>query len=258
MRWIEGGVTAAQGFRAAGVSAGIKRSRKPDVALIAAARPVTAAGVFTVNTVKAAPVLISMERLRRGKSMAVLMNSGCANCMTGEPGYRDALALGRSVAHELGIAEQDVLLASTGLIGRRLPVARIARVIPALAMGLSRAQHGAAAQAILTTDRLPKEAAVAAKVAGRTVRVGGMAKGAGMIQPWMATMLCTITTDAAIAPSLLKRLLQHAAMRTFNRITVDGDMSTNDCVFMLASGDSGAAVRPGTPAAVQPRGDGAS
>ncbi len=251
MKWIEGGVTAARGFLAAGLSAGVKRSRKPDLALIVAEHRATAAGVFTRNRVQAAPVLISQERVRGGAATAVLINSGCANCMTGETGYRDALALGARVAKVLKIDERHVLLASTGLIGRRLPVPRIHRVIPELARRLSRARHRAAAEAILTTDRVPKEAAAEGTIGGMRCRVGGMAKGAGMIQPSMATMLGVITTDVRMAPGLLRRMLQEATAATFNRITVDGDMSTNDTVFALASGASGVTIRPGTRAARQ-------
>ena len=249
MRWISGGVTAAHGFRAAGLSAGIKRSRKPDLALVAAEARASAAAVFTKNQVQAAPVLLSAARIRSGYAQAVLINSGCANCMTGEEGLRDARGLSRVAAESLGISEQDVLVASTGLIGTRLPSARVRRAIPTLVSQLHRARHGDAAAAILTTDLHIKEAAVELPIGGRHVRLGGMAKGAGMIAPSMATMLCVVTTDAVIAPALLNRLLREAAGRTFNRISIDGDMSTNDTLFALASGRSGIAIRPGGSAA---------
>jgi glutamate N-acetyltransferase/amino-acid N-acetyltransferase len=194
-------------------------------------------------------VLISKDRLRSGFARAVLINSGCANCLTGPSGLQDALTLSRALAGELGVAERDVLIASTGVIGRRLPVPVIQRVIPSLVGQLSRAHHAAAAQAMLTTDRRIKEAAVEATINGLTCRVGGMAKGAGMIAPSMATMLSVITTDAALAPALLRTLLQEATEQTFNRISVDGDMSTNDAVFALASGRSGLTVAPRTPSA---------
>jgi len=251
MRWISGGVTAAGGFKASGVSAGIKRSRKPDLALVVADDLVPAAAVFTKNRVQAAPVLISKARLRAGRAQAVLINSGCANCMTGAAGMRDALVLSRAVAHQLGLRERDVLVASTGMIGRRLPVPRIARAIPTLVSHLSRSHHTAAAQAMLTTDLRAKEAAVEMVMRGRVCRIGGMAKGAGMIAPSMATMLCVMTTDVVIAPALLRTLLREATERTFNLISIDGDMSTNDTVFALASGHSGVTVRAGTPAAAQ-------
>ena len=245
MKWIAGGVTAAAGFRASGVSAGIKRSRKPDLALVVSDGPSAAAAVFTTNAVKAAPVLISQQRVRRGAAQAILINSGCANCLTGQPGHQDALALGRAVAQALRLAEPDVLLASTGMIGRRLPVPKIQRAIPALVRQLHRANHVRAAEAILTTDLKRKEAAVEFAIGGRAIRLGGMVKGSGMIAPSMATMLCVITTDAAIDPALLRTCLRRGVARTFNRASVDGDMSTNDTVFALASGRSGAAVRSG-------------
>ena len=247
MKWITGGVTAARGFRASGVAAGIKPSRRPDLALVVSEAPAAAAGVVTANRVKAAPAHISLRRLKRGVARAVLLNSGCANCLTGAAGVRDAGQLGHTVAQALGVSDADVLLASTGLIGRRLPVERVARAIPRLIASLSRANHREAAWAILTTDRHPKEAAVQASHGGRTFRVGGMAKGAGMIAPSMATLLGVITTDVAAPPQLLRRLLRQAVDETFNRISVDGDMSTNDTVFLLANGRSGLQLRPGTP-----------
>jgi glutamate N-acetyltransferase/amino-acid N-acetyltransferase len=249
MRWISGGVTAARGFTAAGLAAGIKRSRKPDLALVAGDGPVSAAAVFTANRVQAAPVALSRARLRSGRARAVLISSGCANCMTGRPGFQDAVALTRRTAVELGASERDVLMASTGLIGTRLPVAKIRRIIPTLVSQLHRARHADAAAAMLTTDLHVKEAAGEAVIAGRLVRIGGMAKGAGMIAPSMATMLCVLTTDAAVAPGLLRRLLRDAASRTFNCVSIDGDMSTNDTVFALASGRSGVTVTPGPSAA---------
>ena len=247
--WISGGVTAARGFRASGVHAGVKRSRKPDLALVVCELPATAAAVFTRNRVQAAPVLISKGRVRRGMARAVLINSGCANCLTGAQGFQDALRLGRAVAKRLHLAEVEVLLASTGLIGSRLPVSRMERAIPLLVNQLSRAHHEDAAQAILTTDLHVKEAAVQAVIGGRLCRLGGMAKGSGMIAPSMATMLCVLTSDVGIAPGLLRNLVQGAAERTFHRMSVDGDMSTNDTVFALASGRSGVTIRPGTSSA---------
>jgi glutamate N-acetyltransferase/amino-acid N-acetyltransferase len=246
MTWIEGGVTAAAGFVASGAHAGIKRRRKPDLALVAAERTATAAGVLTRNRIQAAPVHLSRARLAAGTAQAVLINSGCANCLTGRAGRADAASLSRAVAQALGMPERQILVASTGLIGTRLPVARVRRAIPRLVAHLSRQGHAEAARAILTTDCGPKEAAVEAVIAGRRVRLGGMAKGAGMIAPSMATMLCVLTTDAAVAPPLLRRLLRQATEETFNRISVDGDMSTNDTVFALASGASGVTVRPGS------------
>jgi len=247
MRWIVGGVTAARGFAACGISAGIKRGRKPDLALVVSTAPATAAAVFTRNRVQAAPVLLSSSRVRRGSARAVLINSGCANCLTGRAGLEDARRITGRVAQQLGIPADEVLVASTGLIGRRLPVPRVLGAIPRLVAHVSRANHAAAAQAILTTDLRIKEAAVQAPIGGRLCRLGGMAKGAGMLAPSLATMLCVITTDAQIAPGLLRALLREAVGGTFNRVSIDGDMSTNDTVFALASGRSGAVIRRGRP-----------
>ena len=204
-----------------------------------------AAAVFTRNQVQAVPVVISRQRIRHGQARAVLINSGCANCLTGTPGRSDALAISRAVEQALSVRSSEVLLASTGIIGQRVPVAQIVRAIPGLVEHVDRAHHTAAAEAILTTDLQVKEVALQAQVDGRTFSVGGMAKGAGMIAPSMATMLCVVTTDAAVPAGLLRTLLVEAAAVSFNRITIDGDMSTNDSVFLLANGQSGAAIRPG-------------
>ena len=245
MKWMGGGVTAARGFRAAGFTAGIKPSRRPDLALVLADRPVTAVGVFTRNRIQAAPVQLSRQRLRTGTARAVFINSGCANCLTGVAGLRDARTLSRSVARALGLPDRAVLVASTGIIGTRIPVAKVQRAIPTLVKRLSRRDHRAAATGILTTDRVPKEAAVSSRIGGRIVHVGGMAKGAGMIAPSMATMLCVLTTDAAASPAVLRGILRQAVAASFNQISVDDDMSTNDTVFALASGHSGVRIRPG-------------
>lgn len=246
MKWVSGGVTAAKGFKAAGLNSGIKKSRKPDLSLVLSAKPSSAAGVFTKNTVQAAPVLISKKRLKKGKASGVLINSGCANCLTGPAGMRDALLLGELVSDAAGMPDSRLLIGSTGIIGRRIPVNKVKRSIGRLIGRLSDSNHEAAAQAILTTDLRAKEAAVEAVINGRLVRVGGMAKGAGMIAPSMATMLCVLTTDASVSPGLLRKVLQQAVGRSFNRISVDGDMSTNDSVFFLANGASKTAIRPGT------------
>lgn len=251
MRWISGGVTAASGFVASGVSAGLKRTRKPDISLVVSKRLAVSAGTLTTNRIKAAPVLISRQRLKAGRAKAVLLNSGCANCLTGAQGMRDALALGRSAAKALGVPERHVLVASTGMIGRRLPLRRMLRVMPDLVNSLSRAGHRKAASGILTTDARAKEVAMKTSINGRRVYLGGMAKGAGMIAPSMATMLCVLTTDIDAEPSLLRRLLLEAVEATFNRISVDADMSTNDSVFILANGASGVRIRPNTQAVKQ-------
>lgn len=243
MRFIQGGVTAAKGFSASSATAGIKPSRKPDLALVKADGSVTAVAIFTDNRVQAAPVVLSRRKLIRPYTQAVFINSGCANCLTGEPGLRDAKRLNRDVAKALGIPERDVLLMSTGLIGTRIPVRKVQRVIPQLVRRLGRDQHTAAARGMLTTDRVSKEAAVEAIIDGVRVRLGGMAKGAGMIAPSMATMLCVITTDAKIAPGPFQAALRRATQASFNCISIDGDKSTNDTVFALASGRSGVTIR---------------
>ena len=251
MKWIPGGVTAAQGFRATGISAGIKRGHKLDLALVVSDLPASVAAVLTRNRVCAAPLEITRRRVQAGIAQAILLNSGCANCLTGAAGVRDALQAGRQMAKAIGCNERDILLASTGMIGTRLPMGKLTRAIPTLVRRLSRFGHRQAAQAILTTDTRAKEVAVADRLDGRVCYLGGMAKGAGMIAPSMATMLCVITTDVTIAPSLLHRLLRETAERTFNRISVDGDMSTNDTVCVLANGRSGVSIRPGSPSVSQ-------
>ncbi|MDP3702777.1 MAG: bifunctional glutamate N-acetyltransferase/amino-acid acetyltransferase ArgJ [Candidatus Omnitrophota bacterium] len=246
MKWVGGGVTAARGFLASGISAGIKPSRRPDLALVVSQGPASCAGVVTANRVKAAPVQMCLPRLARGYARAVVINSGCANCLTGNAGLNDARRVGHAVAKALKVADRDLLLASTGLIGTRLPVERIQRAIPRLVSSMRRSNHREAAWAILTTDRRPKEAAVKVSVGGRTFHVGGMAKGAGMIAPSMATMLGVITTDVAAPPRLLRGVLREAVEGTFNRISIDGDMSTNDTVLLLANGRSGVRLRAGS------------
>lgn len=237
-RWRPGGVTAARGFVAAGTWSGIKRNRRPDLALIVSRTPAVAAGVFTINRVKAAPVLLTQRHIRSGTARAVLVNSGCANCLTGAAGMRDAVALTGEMAQLLDMRLSDMLVASTGVIGRRLPVRRIRRALPRLARQISVRGHRDAAWAILTTDTHPKEVAVEWREGATTVRLGGMAKGAGMIEPHMATMLAFFTTDAAISRPLLQRALREATQASFNRITVDGDASTNDTVLILANGQA--------------------
>jgi len=253
-RVIPGGVTAAKGFLASAVNAGIKRLKKPDVSLVASEGPATAAGVFTTNQVKAPPILISEARLRGGAAQAILLNSGCANCMTGDAGMRDAVRLGHAVAGLLRLPDDRVLMASTGLIGSRLPMRKMLRKMPELVASLRPEHHTAAALGILTTDLRPKEFAMERVIAGRTIRVGGMAKGAGMIAPSMATMLAVVTTDARVAAPVLRRLLREITENTFNRMTVDGDMSTNDCVLLLANGRSGVSAHPGSRALRELRG----
>lgn len=234
---VDGGVTAAQGFRAAGLHCGIKSSR-PDLALVASDTLASAAGVFTTNVVKAAPVLVSMEAIQSGAAQAVVINSGNANACTGAQGIADAREMAALTAQALGIAPEFVLVASTGVIGVPLPMAALRAGIPQLPARLSR-DGASAADAILTTDAFAKTAAVRVSVKGTPVTIGGMAKGAGMIHPQMATTLCVITTDAAVPAALLRRALRQAADETFNCISVDGDTSTNDTIFLLANGRAG-------------------
>ena len=240
-RVIKGGVTSAKGFRAAGVPAEIKYKGRNDVALIVADEPCAAAAVFTTNKVAAAPVLYDREVVKNGRIQAILANSGCANACTGEDGLKDAKLSALVTAGELGIDPKLVLVASTGVIGRRLPMERLLAGMKAAKAALGRtAEHGLAAEkAVMTTDTKPKQAAVVCTIGGRKVTIGGMSKGSGMIEPNMATMLGFVTTDAAVSPRLLKRALQLAIGKSFNRLVVDGDESTNDSVFLLASGKAG-------------------
>ena len=234
----------AAGFRAAGVSAAIKYKGRKDVALIVADEPCAAAAVFTTNQVAAAPVVYDREIVKGGRVQAILANSGCANACTGAEGMRDAKVSALATAGELGIDPAHVLVASTGVIGRRLPLDRLLAGMRKAKQALGRtAAHGLAAErAVMTTDTRPKQACVRTTVGGRRVTVGGMCKGSGMIEPNMATMLGFITTDAAITPAMLRRALRQAIAVSFNHVVVDGDESTNDSVFLLASGAAGNAT----------------
>ena len=241
---IKGGVCSAKGFRAAGVAAEIKYKGRNDVALIVADEPCAAAAVFTTNKVAAAPVLYDREIVKGGKVQAILANSGCANACTGEQGMKDAKLSALVTAGELGVDPKHVLVASTGVIGRPLPMDRLMAGMKLAAKSLGRtAEHGLAAEkAVMTTDTKPKQACATVMIGGKKVTVGGMSKGSGMIEPNMATMLGFITTDAAVSSAMLKRALYLAINKSFNRLVVDGDESTNDSVFLLASGKAGNAV----------------
>ena len=241
VRFIRGGVCSAKGFRAAGVAAEIKYRGRNDVALLVADAPCAAAAVFTTNRVAAAPVLYDREVVKGGKVQAILANSGCANACTGEQGLKDAKLSALVTAGELGIDPQHILVASTGVIGRPLPMDRLLAGVKRAKAALGRtAAHGLAAEkAVMTTDTRPKEACVTTVVGGKKVTVGGMAKGSGMIEPNMATMLGFVTTDAAVSPAMLRRALKLAIAKSFNSLVVDGDESTNDSVFLLASGAAG-------------------
>ena len=245
---IQGGVTAPSGFRASGLHCGIKASGKPDLSLIVSNTPASAAGVFTVNLAKAAPVYLCQDHLKssRGSAIAIVTNSGCANACTGPQGTADAKEMAQVTAKAIGCREDHVLVASTGVIGVNLKMDKIRAGVPQAVAALATDGGAAAARAIMTTDPFPKEYAVEVdtKLLG-TFRVGGMCKGSGMIEPRMATMLGYLTTDAAVEPELLQRAVTEAARYTFNAITVDGEPSTNDCVFALANGASGVTINEG-------------
>jgi glutamate N-acetyltransferase/amino-acid N-acetyltransferase len=260
---IPGSVTAPQGFRAAAVFCDIKRlgtgkgsnkGQKRDLALIVSDVPATVAGLFTTNQVCAAPVKVSVPRASKSKAQAIVVNSGNANACTGKQGLRDARAMTEIVARRLNLRPEDVLVGSTGRIGVTMPMLNVERGILAAADLLDASTESAhhVAQAIMTSDTRAKEIAIEFELGGKTVRLGGLCKGAGMIQPGMsptgtrpasiplhATMLCFITTDAAIESKTLKATLKEAVAKSFNRITVDGDMSTNDTVVVLANGLAG-------------------
>jgi len=229
-----------RGFRFGAAKAGIKGPGRLDMGLLWCETPASAAGVFTRNRVVAAPVVLCRERIDRGTARAVLVNAGNANACTGEAGLADARRLTAAAAQELGVAPEEVLVCSTGVIGARLPVDRMEAAVPSLRASLAE-DPDPFARSILTTDRFPKISARSFHVGGREVCLVGVAKGAGMIRPDMGTMLAFLATDAAVEPGVLRQVLAQAVDRTFNRITVDGDTSTNDTVLLLAGGAAGVA-----------------
>ena len=239
LEYIPGGVTTAEGFLAGTAMAAIKKKDKRDIAVIYSSVPAAAAGVFTLNKVKAAPVLVTMKHLEGGRAQAVVVNSGNANACNGLQGMQDALAMAAGTADVLSIHQDHVLVASTGVIGKKMPMEKVRPGIRAAAGRVSRDGGSLAAQAIMTTDTRLKETAVQLQLGGKPVTIGGMAKGSGMIHPDMATMLCFITTDAAVSPVCLKRALKYAVDSSFNMITVDGDTSTNDMAVVMANGLAG-------------------
>ena len=249
---IEGSLGTPKGFRGAAVASGIKKvAGVLDLALLLSDAPETAtAAVFTTNRAAAAPVLLSRQNLKNsgGRVRAIIANSGNANACTGRAGMRVAEETARATAKCLGLRPQEILVASTGVIGVPLSLDSILKQLPALQESLSAENAEAVARAIMTTDSFPKSAALETEIRGKRVCLAGVAKGAGMIHPHMATMLSFITTDAGIEPRTLQKMLRAAVDLSFNRITVDGDTSTNDTVAALASGMSGVSVRPGTPA----------
>jgi glutamate N-acetyltransferase/amino-acid N-acetyltransferase len=237
LKQIPGGVCSPRGFLAAGVRSGLKRRGK-DLALIYSVAPAVAAGLFTSNQVQGAPVLLTRQRVGQDSARAILINSGNANACTGRQGYADAQTSAAWLAQALRISPDSVLVASTGLIGQPLPMPRLREAIPHLVSALGPEGHQEAAQAILTTDTRPKEIAVEFHHNGLPVRIGAMAKGAGMIAPDLATMLCFLTTDAALPSRLLTACLRRAAASSFNCITVEGDTSPSDMLLALANGQS--------------------
>lgn len=265
-REIDGSIVAPQGFLAAGVFCDIKRlgtgkgsnkGQKRDLALIYSQAPATVAGLFTTNQVCAAPVKICIQRVKKGLAQAIVINSGNANACTGRQGLADALDMVTFTEQSLNLPRGSALVGSTGRIGLTLPIDNVrAGIIEAsVELGSTRAHAAAAAEAIMTSDTKPKVVAVALRIGGKEVRIGGICKGAGMIQPGMsrdgkrpaavplhATMLCFLTTDAAVEVRALRAALQQAVALSFNRITVDGDMSTNDTVLLLANGLAGNAI----------------
>lgn len=242
------GVTFPKGFKAAGVKAGIKKSGNLDLALIYTEKEAAVAGVFTKNAVAAAPVIVSREVVKGGKAHAIVANAGCANACTGETGLANARKMAALAAAEVGCAPEEVLVGSTGIIGVNLPMDKLEAGIKAAAAELSEDGSKNAGNAIITTDTYSKACSCEVEIGGQSVRFGAIAKGSGMIQPNMATMLCYITTDANISSQLMQKALSEIVEVSFNMISVDGDMSTNDTVLVLANGASGAAeITDGSP-----------
>jgi glutamate N-acetyltransferase/amino-acid N-acetyltransferase len=231
-----------KGFKAAGVASGLKKNGTKDLGLIFSEVPATVAGVFTKNLVQAAPVLLDRKRIKSGKCQAIIVNSGNANCCTGEKGMRDAIAMTRFAASQLKIPEDLVLVASTGVIGQGLDTKKVEAAMPELVRDVKPDGMASLAEAIMTTDTVPKVVTRQEAVEGKRYTVIGVAKGSGMIRPDMATMLCFVVSDIKISHDLLTEALLSATNKSFNRITVDGDTSTNDTILVLANGLSGAAI----------------
>lgn len=241
MKLISGGVTAAKGFKAAGLHAGVKAGSNPeknDLAMILCDTEATAAGVYTMNRVKAAPIYVTMEHLENGVARGIIANSGNANACA-PMGHENAVKMSEAAAAATGLKPEDFIVASTGVIGQPLNISVIEQACPTLASLLSRDGSMEAAKAIMTTDTRPKEIAVSFEIDGKEVRLGGIAKGSGMIHPNMGTMLAFLTTDCAISSDVLQSALYETTKVTFNRISVDGDTSTNDTCCILASGAAG-------------------
>ncbi len=238
-----GSVTSPLGFEAGATSAGIKPEGILDLGMLYSRVSCAAAALFTTNRIKAAPVVWSKKQIRRGEAQAVVVNSGCANACTGEEGLEDAAEMARLTAQKMGLKAQEVLVASTGVIGVRLPMKEIKEGIERLT--LSRDGGHKLARAIMTTDTVPKEVALSAKIGGRKFTIGGVAKGAGMINPKLATLLCFLSTDARVEKDFLQEALKKAVDSSFNMVSIDGDTSPNDMVLILANGLSGVEVISG-------------
>ena len=239
MKAIDGWITTPQGFVAAGVRAGIKHSGKEDIAIVASLVPAACGAVFTKNIMAAAPVFVSRETAKSEYAHAIVINSGCANACTGEQGMVDARQMARLTAALLATKEEEIFVCSTGVIGHFLPMNKVSDGIKRAHTSLSDQGGESATLAIQTTDTFVKKSAYQYELGGKTVKIAGIAKGSGMIHPDMATMLAFVTTDAAIAPALLKRTVKAVADRSFNMVVVDGDTSTNDSMIVLANGQAG-------------------
>ena len=240
-RIVEGGVVAPEGFVCSAVSCGIKNAAKlrPDLGLIYSKVPAVTAAAFTSNKVKAAPVKVCQAHLRSGDIRAVIVNSGNANACTGPRGILDAKMMAEITAEGLGLNPNQILVGSTGIIGQPMPMGRLTPKIPELIKGLGRGNNDAISRAIMTSDTKPKTISIAVPMGRKTIRIGAIAKGAGMISPSMGTMLCFITTDACVGVAELRRNVSKCVQTTFNRITIDGDTSTNDTVVVMANGAAG-------------------
>jgi len=230
------------GFKTAGVVCGLKKNGRKDLGLIYSEQPANVAGLFTRNRVQAAPVLLDRRRVAAGVCRAVIVNSGNANCCTGDPGMQTALRMAQIAADGLGVAEEEVLVSSTGVIGEPLPIEKVETAAAGLIAALQAESMQDFAEAIMTTDTVPKIVTRQGQLAGQTFTVTAVAKGAGMIRPDMATMLCYVMTDVQASAALLKEMLTASVNRSLNRMTVDGDTSTNDTVLLMANGRSGIAI----------------
>lgn len=246
------GLLAAQGFRTVGIAAGIKKNNKKDLMVVLSDAPMNATGIFTNNQFAAAPVALSQKNLKAEKVHAgLIINSGSANACTGAKGYQDAVDITSAIAKLLACKPSQVLMASTGVIGQRLPMEKIKNVLPLLIESAQAKESGSAAEAIMTTDTWPKLAETSVMINDCKVSIGGIAKGSGMIRPNMATMLAVITTDIDLPKQEMNQCLKQAAQGTFNAISVDGENSTNDSVFLFANAKAGKQSRPENQASKQ-------